>query len=618
MVARITNNLIAQRTLADLQKSLRTLADLQQQLSTGRKFTRPSDNPIDYTTALSYRQSIARERRFDRNIDRGLTNLNLAEASLSGATDLVQRVRELTLSGMSGALDAAQYNAIADEIAQIRDQLVQIGNANLEGVYIFGGTQTLRAPFQEVGAGVVRYVGNAGGRHLEIGQGIVVRTNLTGMDVFFHTPQSITGRIAVADTTAALDTQLSPTSPLPTSGDFTLNGKTITVDVTLDSLETLRDKINAADADVLARIDNGRLVLESRRSADIEMASGTSNVLVALGLTRTVSGADITGALGSPITAATDITLAGIDLEAMRLTVDGQHFDIDLDDPAINTVGDVLAAINGSGAGVVAYINAAGTGIDIAATASTRSLSVSNLRRIYGDAVGAGITETTTLAGQGIGPLTSIEITSGTDVVQVDLSSATTFGEVLALINNATAGVEARINAAGTGIDLVALNPNVGNIAVAEVGAGTSAADLGILQTSDDNTATDLGVAGAAALDEVVGKDMFRTLAGIEDALRKGDPEAIAALSGLLGDLDVDLERVLSARSEAGARINRLDSTQSRLRDLDVFLTEILSDNEDTDLAEIITHLTQQENSLQAALSAASRILTPSLMDFMR
>ncbi len=617
MVARITNNLIAQRTLADLQKSLRTLADLQGQMSTGRRFSRPSDNPIDYTTALAYRQSISRERRFDRNIDRGLTNLNLSETNLSSATDLTQRVRELTLQGLNGTLSQNEYNAIADEISQIRDQLVQVANANLEGIYIFAGTETLRAPFQQLSGGVVRYVGNDSGRNIEIGQGIVVPTNLTGLDVFMKTPQQITGRIAVADATSALDTQLSPTSPAPSSGDFTINGATVTVDVTLDTLETVRDKINAANADVVASIDGGKLVLESRRSEDIAMASGTSNVLVALGLTRAVQGADVTGALGSPITAATDITLAGIDLEALRVTVDGQDFDLDLDDPGINTVGDVLAAINGSGAGVVAYINAAGTGIHVAATGSTSSLSVGDLRRIFGDAVGAGIDRTTTLASQGIGALTAVEITSGTDVVQVDLSSASSFGDVLDLINNATAGVRAEINAAGTGIDLIALNPNIGNISVAEVGAGTSAADLGMLQTSDDNTATDLGIAGVAGLDELQGQDIFRTLNAIESALRDGAPESIQGLSDLVGSLDTDVETLLSARSDAGARINRLSSTQERLRNLDVFLTEILSDNEDTDLAEVVTQLTQQENSLQAALNAASRILTPSLLDFL-
>ena len=164
---------------------------------------------------------------------------------------------------------------------------------------------------------------------------------------------------------------------------------------------------------------------------------------------------------------------------------------------------------------------------------------------------------------------------------------------------------------------MIALNPNIGNISVAEVGAGTSAADLGMLQTSDDNTATDLGIAGVAGLDELQGQDIFRTLNAIESALRDGAPEWIQGLSDLVGSLDTDVETLLSARSDAGARINRLSSTQERLRNLDVFLTEILSDNEDTDLAEVVTQLTQQENSLQAALNAASRILTPSLLDFL-
>jgi flagellar hook-associated protein 3 FlgL len=618
-MTRITNNFLVNRTLSDLQLNLRNLSDIQNSISTGLKFNRPSDNPIDYVTAISLRQSLNRGRRHLRNIDRGTTNLNLAEGSLDSVTSILQRARELTVKSINGSMDQAEYEAIADEISQIAQQVLQIANTNYEGTYMFGGTETLRIPFENNG-GVISYHGNADTRNIEIGSGIIVPTNITGLSAFMNTPNQVTSSFAVSDPTAALIGELPAGSPPPVNGDFTINGVTISVDLTTDSLETLRDSINRADADVVASIDSSNhLVLDSRRSIDLEMSSGTSNVLESLGVFQHVSGADITGTLGAPITLATNITLAGIDLEGLRISNNGTDYDIDLDDPAINTVGDVINAINASGAGVSAFINQAGTGIDISATSSSSELEVKNMHRLFGDPVGAGIATDTTLASQGIGALTSIEVVHGADTTVVDLSSATTFGDVLALINGSQTGVLAQVNAAGTGFDLVVVDQtNTGMVQINEVGAGTSANDLGIDLTFDDNTADDLGVTGTGVVDEIEGKNIFKTLNEIDMLLRSGTTEDIVNLGSRLTDLDMDMENILKARSEAGASLNRLEATTDRLTRLDTFLVELLSENEDADLAEVVTQLSQQENTLQAALSATARVLLPSLLDYLR
>jgi flagellar hook-associated protein 2 len=90
----------------------------------------------------------------------------------------------------------------------------------------------------------------------------------------------------------------SDTAALGLEGDFTVNGRTITVAAD-DSLAAVRDAINAADAGVSASVlkesdGSYRLTLTSRTAgaAGISYADGAGGVGAALGIATTVSGQD--------------------------------------------------------------------------------------------------------------------------------------------------------------------------------------------------------------------------------------------------------------------------------------------------------------------------------------
>jgi hypothetical protein len=98
-----------------------------------------------------------------------------------------------------------------------------------------------------------------------------------------------------------------------------------------------------------------------------------------------------------------------------------------------------------------------------------------------------------TLAFQNLGELNngigvasgSIQITDATGATAtIDLSEAETVQDVIAAINaNQDIDVRASVNRAGTGLVLEDRTGIGGNVTVAEVGGGTTAADLGILGT---------------------------------------------------------------------------------------------------------------------------------------
>lgn len=106
---------------------------------------------------------------------------------------------------------------------------------------------------------------------------------------------------------------------------------------------------------------------------------------------------------------------------------------------------------------------------------------------------------------------------------------------------------------------------------------------------------------------------IFGVLSDIVSKLKSGE-----LTSDSLSQLDGQIDNVLTKRSEIGARMNRMELSQSRLEGLVVSTTSLLSNEEDADLSQVIINLKAEENVQRAALSVGARIIQPSLVDFLR
>lgn len=616
MVRRITNNMIQKQVTRNLQTNLKRLSQLQMQLSTTKQFSSPSDNPIDYAQALNLREILTGEQRYVRNIQRGTDLLNLNDTYLSSLNDVIQRARELALSGNTDSLDDDSRRALAAEAGELFSQALELANSSSGSIYLYAGNKTDRVPFEVAGSGgdsYVRYVGDQGKRSFEVGRNITMPMLLDGVEAFFGETGELTGATRVGDSAGILNVELATAAPAVTSGNFSINGVSIDVDVTVDTLEDLRDRINNADADVIASIDDlGRLKLKSLRSIDPVLEDGTSNILQSLGMYRQVAGESI--AAPGTIVPTTFLLGLGIVPQGFRITVGEESADIDLTTAVL--VSDVLDRINNSGLPVNAYINSDGSGISISATESTDSVKIEDISRIFGIGIGAGIDESTTLASLGVPmPPGTIEITNGTVATQIDLSSATTVGDVLDAINDSSAGVQAVINSAGTGIDVINYT-STNDLTIGDVGASFTSAFLGIQGSDQNDSAADFGVVGEGTIDQVESSNIFKALADLKTALETagaGDEEFTLALDELEDAFDLTIDN----RSTIGARTNRLTLASERFADSEVFLSQLISENEDIDLAKTVTDLTTQETVMEATLNSSSRLLLPTLLDYL-
>ena len=108
---------------------------------------------------------------------------------------------------------------------------------------------------------------------------------------------------------------------------------------------------------------------------------------------------------------------------------------------------------------------------------------------------------------------------------------------------------------------------------------------------------------------------VFAELDGLSAALRAGDSVAIGAS---LDALAARLDTVTSARTAVGATQNRVERAAQSATDAKAALDGDLSNVENADLAATTVELQLAEVSYQASLAATSRVLQPSLVDFLR
>lgn len=110
--------------------------------------------------------------------------------------------------------------------------------------------------------------------------------------------------------------------------------------------------------------------------------------------------------------------------------------------------------------------------------------------------------------------------------------------------------------------------------------------------------------------------NLFKVLKDIKNALTPAGN--MANLQTAYQNLSTRYDKIINLRSEVGARVNRVDLIDQRLQDLNFNLTSLQSKTEDTDMAETIMKYNQEEAVYQASLSTGAKIISPTLIDYLR
>jgi len=125
------------------------------------------------------------------------------------------------------------------------------------------------------------------------------------------------------------------------------------------------------------------------------------------------------------------------------------------------------------------------------------------------------------------------------------------------------------------------------------------------------------GNAHAFSIDYIVAKrsEMVTDLQNLISAL---DTKNNTVLQETLSKMDSHLDRVLVAMGEIGGKSNRVEFIKARVEENEITFTSLLSKVQDVDMAEAIMYFKNLENIYRASLSVGSKVIQPSLVDFIR
>jgi flagellar hook-associated protein 3 FlgL len=138
---------------------------------------------------MNYKSQLNRNSQFQRNTDQAENWLNMTESALKSGTEVIQRARELTIYASTDSVTPEDRQAIASEVKELRDELIDISRAELGDDYIFSGQKSDSEPFfiTENADGTInnlKYDGDSTSVKRRLNENVEMTINLTGDEVF--------------------------------------------------------------------------------------------------------------------------------------------------------------------------------------------------------------------------------------------------------------------------------------------------------------------------------------------------------------------------------------------------------------------------------------------------
>ena len=145
---RITNKMMTNSVLTNINVNLHRLDKSQTQLSSGQRINKSSDDPAATAQLMAAKSALQSQEQYRNNMEDAMGWLDATDVALASANEVLQRARELAVYGSNGTLPAQSMAALADEVDNLVGEMMQVANTNYAGRFIFGGSKTTQPPFE--------------------------------------------------------------------------------------------------------------------------------------------------------------------------------------------------------------------------------------------------------------------------------------------------------------------------------------------------------------------------------------------------------------------------------------------------------------------------------------
>jgi flagellar hook-associated protein 3 FlgL len=160
--SRTSEFLVQQRLISQLQGDSLDLLRLQTQISTGQRIQLPSEDPAAAFRAQGLQRLLELKSQLKTNINTSQSYIDATDNAIQSVSELLTDARGLALSAVDSANGPTQRAAAAAQIERTLQQLIDVGNHQFRGRYLFAGAKLTDSPFVSLTNGLVAYTGNTG------------------------------------------------------------------------------------------------------------------------------------------------------------------------------------------------------------------------------------------------------------------------------------------------------------------------------------------------------------------------------------------------------------------------------------------------------------------------
>jgi len=278
---------------ADTQMHLRLqeskLNKASNQMGSQRRIHELRDDPIAAGHLVRYQSFLSRVENFEKNALTLSDQFVLREGYMSNSLDVMQRVREIAVTGANGIYTKDDMRDMAMEVDELLKELVQNANAvSSDGNSIFAGTNTKSSAFDvEMGTvqgsavpliSNVKYNGTIDMNKVEVDERKYLSVDNAGNRTFWAEQQQLFGGRDVSAWQASADSTIS------------VDGVAINIKAG-DNVYALASKINDSGAAVRAKIDpvTRGLNLETTDARQLWLSDVNGSVLSDIGIIKDAS-----------------------------------------------------------------------------------------------------------------------------------------------------------------------------------------------------------------------------------------------------------------------------------------------------------------------------------------
>ena len=143
---RITNQMISNNSLRNMQKTMANVDNRTTQMETGKKITKASEDPVVAVRALKLRTMVTQLEQYkDKNIGDAESWLKITTTSLDNITSRLEDIQSYCTQGSTDSFKTSDRSAIIDVLKEMQDMINSEGNSTYAGRYIFSGYKTDRS-----------------------------------------------------------------------------------------------------------------------------------------------------------------------------------------------------------------------------------------------------------------------------------------------------------------------------------------------------------------------------------------------------------------------------------------------------------------------------------------